>query len=383
MANITYIPPRNNKAKNIKIEDSDNNFQSNDVEGALKELAENSSGMSLIAKNLLITILQNGIYTSDQSSNIVLLSNALTSSGSEGELTKYTITNALTNCTNSNTSVVIIENINYIATITANNGYILDSVTVTMGGVDITSSVYSNGNINISSVTGNVVITAKAISNSSGGTGLVTDGLVDYFDFRTVTYNNTGTGGSTLITPTQGKGQLYAWSNNVVTEQGQYGVKISRGLMYNNAGGTTQTECGSTFTWMFNSYVTNSSPFFSKDYAQLSTLYKLSYKPKYNTISSQSQVSQKELGTRTVSGYDTVVLTVDNKVAKLYFGGQLIDTVDGTTISDFVSWFSKLTCEILGGSSQGYLSQLVIYNKALSEVEIVDNVAYLDTLEVK
>lgn len=41
MTNITYIPPRNNKAKNIKIEDADNNFQSNDVEGALKELAEN------------------------------------------------------------------------------------------------------------------------------------------------------------------------------------------------------------------------------------------------------------------------------------------------------------------------------------------------------
>lgn len=41
---IAYIPPRNNKAKNIKIDDVDNNFQSNDVEGALKELAENNNG---------------------------------------------------------------------------------------------------------------------------------------------------------------------------------------------------------------------------------------------------------------------------------------------------------------------------------------------------
>lgn len=38
-----YIPPRNNKAKNIKIDDVDNNFQSNDVEGVLKELAENKN----------------------------------------------------------------------------------------------------------------------------------------------------------------------------------------------------------------------------------------------------------------------------------------------------------------------------------------------------
>lgn len=46
MTNITYIPPRNNKAKNIKIEDVDNNFQSNNVEGALKELAENGGSGS-------------------------------------------------------------------------------------------------------------------------------------------------------------------------------------------------------------------------------------------------------------------------------------------------------------------------------------------------
>lgn len=31
-----------------------------------------------------------------------------------------------------------------------------------MGGVDITSTVYSNGQINISSVTGNIIITAIA-----------------------------------------------------------------------------------------------------------------------------------------------------------------------------------------------------------------------------
>lgn len=37
---IAYIPPRNNKAKNIKIDDVDNNFQSNDVEGALKEVCQ-------------------------------------------------------------------------------------------------------------------------------------------------------------------------------------------------------------------------------------------------------------------------------------------------------------------------------------------------------
>lgn len=45
---ITYVPPKNNKAKNIKLDDVDNNFQSNDVEGALKELAENGGSGSNI-----------------------------------------------------------------------------------------------------------------------------------------------------------------------------------------------------------------------------------------------------------------------------------------------------------------------------------------------
>lgn len=39
---IVYVPPKNNKAKTIKIDDKDNNFQSKDVEGALKELSEKS-----------------------------------------------------------------------------------------------------------------------------------------------------------------------------------------------------------------------------------------------------------------------------------------------------------------------------------------------------
>lgn len=74
-------------------------------------------------------------------------------------VTTYTITNTLSNATNSNTVTSVEENTSYSATITANNGYQISSVIVTMGGVDITSSVYSNGTITISNVTGNIVIT--------------------------------------------------------------------------------------------------------------------------------------------------------------------------------------------------------------------------------
>ena len=84
--------------------------------------------------------------------------------------TTYTITNNLTNCTNSNNAVSIEENASYSATLTANDGYTLDTPTITMGGTDVTSTVYSDGAITISAVTGNIVITATATINSSTDT---------------------------------------------------------------------------------------------------------------------------------------------------------------------------------------------------------------------
>ena len=84
----------------------------------------------------------------------------------------YTVSNNLTDCSNSNTATTINENSSYTATITANSGYTLSSVTVSMGGTDITSTVYSNGVIHISSVTGNVVITAIAVQKTISCTGI-------------------------------------------------------------------------------------------------------------------------------------------------------------------------------------------------------------------
>ena len=71
----------------------------------------------------------------------------------------YTVTNTLTNCTNSNSATKVAQGSAYSATITAKSGYELKSVTATMGGSAVS---VSNGKINIASVTGNIVITAVA-----------------------------------------------------------------------------------------------------------------------------------------------------------------------------------------------------------------------------
>lgn len=72
------------------------------------------------------------------------------------------ITYTLTNVTSSNTARMVSANSSFTTTLTANEGYTLGTVTVKMGGIDITSTAYSNGVVTIPSVTGNIVITASA-----------------------------------------------------------------------------------------------------------------------------------------------------------------------------------------------------------------------------
>lgn len=80
--------------------------------------------------------------------------------------TMYTITNNLTNVNNSNSNTSVEKGSSYTANISALDGYTIVRTTVTMGGVDITSSAYSNGVISIDSVSGNVVITIVASNGS-------------------------------------------------------------------------------------------------------------------------------------------------------------------------------------------------------------------------
>lgn len=114
------------------------------------------------------------MYENDQSTNIGNLEIELASGGGGGKT--VAIVNNLTNCTNSNTAISADIGSSYMGTITANEGYDMDSVTVTMDGNDVTSSVVFGNAITISSVTGAINITATATPISESG-------LVHYWDF--------------------------------------------------------------------------------------------------------------------------------------------------------------------------------------------------------
>lgn len=78
-------------------------------------------------------------------------------------ISTYTVGYTLTNCTSSNSVAAVTEGSSYTTTISPSNAsWLLESVVVKMGGVDITSTAYKNGVVTIASVTGNVTITAKA-----------------------------------------------------------------------------------------------------------------------------------------------------------------------------------------------------------------------------
>ena len=75
----------------------------------------------------------------------------------------YTVTNVLTHVTSSNSASTVSGGTAYAAALTVEEGFELQSVTVIMGGSDISASVCSSNTISIGSVTGNLIITATAV----------------------------------------------------------------------------------------------------------------------------------------------------------------------------------------------------------------------------
>lgn len=78
----------------------------------------------------------------------------------------YTITRYLTGCTSSSSISSVVGGTEHSETLTPADGYTFDgaTVSVTMGGEDITDNAYSDGVLNIASVTGNIAIIAVAVN---------------------------------------------------------------------------------------------------------------------------------------------------------------------------------------------------------------------------
>ena len=171
--NLTY---NNNIISSITIDVSKNNYSiinnlnnatTNNIKGSIEEGSSYTATITANAGYTIssITVTMNGvdvtssvvsgnnINISNVTGNIVITANT--------SIITYTITNNLTNCTTNNNSNTISYNSSYSSVISANRGYEISSITVTMGGTNITSSAVSGNNISIPNVTGNIVITVN------------------------------------------------------------------------------------------------------------------------------------------------------------------------------------------------------------------------------
>ena len=143
------------------------------------------------------TITNNTINIASVSGNIVVTAVA----SSDQPTIIYTVTNNLTNATNSNAATSVTQGDPYTATISANTGYHITSVICTMGGAQQT---VTNNSINIAEVTGNIVVTAVAEQDQPTVYYTVTNNLTNATNSNAATSVEEGTFYTATISANQG-----------------------------------------------------------------------------------------------------------------------------------------------------------------------------------
>ena len=294
----------------------------------------------------------------------------------------YTITAELVNMTSSNAAKTVTENASYSATLTAADGYKLDSVSVLMGGVDITATAYNGATIHIPAVTGNVEIVASAVLVESGKDAeLITDGLIAFFDFRNLA-SGSGNGSTGYYIPaTQGTGGIYSWY--AYDAGNEYGAFANGTFCSGNA--FTEHRFGTDFTWIQKAYCDVSSTLLAIGKYFEPTNMGTKVNVTYNTAESTAVKLVTTLE-KVDAGYQTVAVTVSAKILSIYLDGELVATVDGAGIDGFVSWYDVYASSIKNWWSSNETVKKItanaFYDRALSEVEVVEMNEYLKTLEV-
>lgn len=253
-----------------------------DLKGAINEVFQYASnGKTLIAQ----AITGKGVATSNtdtfqtMATNISLISGKVTgkiltldnkkytlSEDNNGNITatiiKFSITNKLTNVSNNNSAIQVDYGNSYSATITANSGYEINSLSITMGGVDITSTAFNNNEINISKVTGDLIISISAtetltISNISNITQPAqTEFYIEYnTNVEVVKHEVSWDGGNTFYDKTSDvvvNGTNYKFKHDNQGSAGTYSMAIR----VTTASGTTKTSNVFTVTLVDNSGLT-------------------------------------------------------------------------------------------------------------------------------
>lgn len=115
------------------------------------------TGLTQTEKNLILALFEKAAYAENDAGSAYDQLESLWVSSTK------TITYNLSHVISVNTETSIESGQMYTTVLAIDNGYIINSVVVTMGGEDITSTAYRSGSITIPRVTGNIVISATAV----------------------------------------------------------------------------------------------------------------------------------------------------------------------------------------------------------------------------
>ena len=128
------------------------------------------------AAQLLVTILQDGVYNADQSDNLLHLASSLL------DKPIHTISTQLENLPTDNWSIQHLDGNSFRTSLLLGKEYVLETVTVTMGGVDITADVVHEGVVDIPAVTGDVVISGSYYKRELLTMDTITRGYASHSD---------------------------------------------------------------------------------------------------------------------------------------------------------------------------------------------------------
>ena len=298
--------------------------------------------------------------------------------------TTYNIKKILNGCSSSSSVTTVNEGSSYMDTLIPSEGYSLPSnamggeISIKMGDIDITSNVYNykNGVINISSVTGNITITAVCPQEAL----LPQEALDDYFDFRNA--NQDKLGSYVSYNASNGNGVIFGNSNeNIVTDE--KGLKYAR-YTYSSNGTASWNDYPIPFTFASLTYTIGylgASPYMPNNMVTMANNHWYLSPYYVNTDGTTIQLERIEQNNLS-EGYHTLFITCDEYELNFYIDNVLAKTYKASEYSDFSSWksFQNILCTQY---SEDHATAFATWSKCLSLYELHEVERFFNTLEVE
>jgi hypothetical protein len=247
--------------------------------------------------------------------------------------------------------------------------------------VTIDGTVYED--VEIITVGGKTLLLAHSADSGSDDDGngdaeLITDGLVAFFDFRNIPASAGNNSTGYYVPATQGTGRFYGWYQFAAGND--YGTKSVGSFCLGET--FTEHNFGTEFTWIqkMHGFAKTTVGGIDKYIAPSNT--GGIFAATYNTSESTAVTEETNFGR--IAGYQTVVLVVSGTKLSVYLDNALMKVYDGAEINGFVSWHDVFAHGQTWTADNNVPTHVanVFYDRALTEVEVVEMGEYLKTLEV-